>query len=76
MIKWYNYEIILYYYHIPARIRIQGLLNQKPDWEFWLDLDPKSIEYGSETLPLWEFSKVQATVDKYISDADPYDKIL
>ena len=58
----YDYEIItgIYFFQIVLkifRIRIQGLLD--PDWDFWLDLDPDSIEYGSETLLVFsDFYKI------------------
>ena len=59
----YDYEIItgIYFFQIVLkifRIRIQGLLD--PDWDFWLDLDPDSIEYGSETLLVFsDFYKIR-----------------
>ena len=48
MRKSYNYEVILIFFQILLRNSLD------PDWDFWLDpypdVDPDSIEYGSETL--------------------------
>ena len=58
MIKWYHYEIIIYFFQIARiRIRIHGLLD--PDWDFWLYPDPDSIEYWFETLTWWPCVRLQ-----------------
>ena len=52
MIKWFNYEIITYYFQILLISVLKNSSGSDPDWDFWLDPDPDSIEYGSETLCL------------------------
>ena len=42
----YNYEVIFFLFQIVLR----NSLDPDPDCDFWLDQDPDSIEYGSETL--------------------------
>ena len=44
MRKSYNYEVVLIFFSYSVRNSLD------PDWDFWLDLEPDSIEYGSETL--------------------------
>ena len=45
MRKCYNYEVFFSF-----QIVLRNSFDPDPDWEFWLDLDPDLVEYGSKTL--------------------------